>query len=139
MQRTIILTEEQINHLCGKIPIKVLWLDDVRDPNKYLFDDSKEMTAPRERNLSFYSEFCKKYEPHFVWVKNFEEFKNYILKNGLPEFVSFDHDLGKGLKKGAECAYWLRRYCQENNKPLPKFFAHSANTEGRMIINDIMS
>ena len=29
----------------------------------------------------------------WVVVRNFEEFKKHIEKNGLPQFVSFDHDL----------------------------------------------
>ena len=139
MKRTIILTEEQINTILNKKPITVLWLDDMRDPNKYLNKKADKESGALYNNLSFYQKFKEKYNPEFVWVKTFEEFTNYILKNGLPEFVSFDHDLGKGLKKGAECALWLKQYCRENNKQLPKFYAHSANPNGRKEINSLLS
>lgn len=33
------------------------------------------------------------YEP-WVVVKNYDEFVEYIMINGIPDFVSFDHDLG---------------------------------------------
>lgn len=139
MKRTIILTEEQINTILNKKPITVLWLDDMRDPNKYLNKKADKESGALYNNLSFYQKFKEEYNPEFVWVKTFEEFTNYILKNGVPEFVSFDHDLGKGLKKGAECALWLKQYCRENNKPLPKFYAHSANPNGRKEINSLLS
>jgi len=138
MKRTIILTEEQINTILNRKPITVLWLDDMRDPNKYLNKKADKESGALYNNLSFYQKFKEEYNPEFVWVKTFEEFTNYILKNGVPEFVSFDHDLGKGLKKGAECALWLKQYCRENNKQLPKFYAHSANPNGRREITDAM-
>lgn len=128
----------------AKKPITVLWLDDVREPYRYVnnyLDGSRLPKKPNgtlQNNIAFYNGFKQKYKPTFVWVKNFEEFVNYIETNGVPEFVSFDHDLGYGLKKGAVCAQWLKDYCQENNLPLPKFYAHSANRHGRKKINTIL-
>ena len=57
----------------------------------------------------------------------------------MPEFISFDHDLGKGLKKGALCAAWLKQYCEKNGLNLPNFYSHSANSHGRKKINSILS
>ena len=138
MKRTIILTEEQINTILNKKPITVLWLDDVRDPQKYLMKKADKESGALDNNLKFYNDFKSEYEPKFVWVRTFEEFTDYILEHGVPEFVSFDHDLGKGLKKGAECAAWLKNYCAREGKPLPKFYAHSANPNGRREINSVM-
>ena len=115
----------------------VLWLDDMRDPNKYLIKKSNSNTFVRNKN--FYDDLMSKYDISFVWVRNFEEFKRYILKNGLPPFISFDHDLGAGLPKGLDCAKWLIKYCRENNKNLPRFFVHSANPNGQREINTLLN
>lgn len=68
-----------------------------------------------------------------------QEFINYINENGLPEFISFDHDLGAGLPKGLDCARWLISYCEKNNLKIPQFFVHSANPNGQREINGILN
>ena len=73
--------------------ITVLWLDDMRDPMKYLKKKVTKDSGALYNNINFYNKFMEKYDPEFVWVRTFEEFTDYILQNGLPEFVSFDHDL----------------------------------------------
>lgn len=117
--------------------LTILWLDDVRDPYKYLSKKSK--TGAFLRNKEFYDSLMSQYDVDFIWVKNFEEFASFIEKNGLPEFVSFDHDLGAGLKKGLDCAEWLIGYCRQRNLKLPKFFVHSANPNGQREINALLN
>lgn len=120
--------------------LQILWLDDLRDPNDYLYrKEPKVPSAAFTRNRGFYDKLKGRYELKFTWVKNIEEFKNYILTNGLPDLVSFDHDLGRGLSKGSECAQWLFSYCKENGLQMPKWFAHSANSNGRAAIESILS
>lgn len=60
---------------------------------------------------------------------SYNEFVEYIQKNGLPEEISFDHDLGLD-KDGKDCANWLIDYCLDNNYKLPKYTVHSANPVG---------
>lgn len=87
----------------------------------------------------------------WVLVKNYDEFVNYITINGLPEFISFDHDLaeeqypwndpnyGKGFlsydtykeKTGYDCVKWLVEYCQTNNLSLPPYQTHTMNPIGK--------
>ena len=48
----------------------------------------------------------------FVIVRNFHDFKKVILEKGLPEFISFDNDLGldendQVAEDGYACAKWL--------------------------------
>ena len=135
---TIILTEEQLKlytealDVLSKPEITVLWLDDVRDPEKYLA--SKKSSGAFLRNSDYYRKLMTEYNPKFIWVHNIDEFSNWIVKNGLPDLVSFDHDLGKGVAKGVECARWLRRYCDENRLDMPKWFVHSANVNGQRMI-----
>ena len=93
----------------------------------------------------------------FSWdiVRSYAAFTKYILTNGLPTVISFDHDLSfehyptdetslvapinydKFTEKtGYDCAKWLVDYCVTNNLPLPDFYVHSFNPVGRMnIIN----
>lgn len=64
-------------------------------------------------------------------VRNFDEFVNHITLNGLPEEISFDHDLGDNEKTGYDSAKWLCEYCWTNGLPIPTWNVHSANPVGR--------
>lgn len=89
--------------------------------------------------------------PNVNWtiVRSFEEFKDAIRKNGLPELISFDHDLGDEAyqeafknnlktfdytkvkeKTGYDCAIWLVNYCLDRRIPLPKYLVHTMNPIG---------
>ena len=71
----------------------------------------------------------------WIVLRNYDEFVNYISINGLPEEISFDHDLGEEVvfenKNGYDCAKWLCEYCWGNGLPLPTWNVHSANPVGR--------
>lgn len=107
-----------------------LFLDDERQPSAVgLYFEPKEL-----RRLY--------YEKDWFIVQNYEEFVQTILELGLPELISFDHDLAEikysnGVsyfkyrdKTGLDCAKWLINYCTENKKQLPEFLVHSKNTDG---------
>ena len=66
----------------------------------------------------------------FDRVYDYEGFTEYILQQGLPDFISFDHDLGEG-KSGYDCAKFLIDYCLENSLSLPRYAVHSQNPVGR--------
>jgi len=129
--------------------LTILWLDDQRDPYKYLSTKSKSATFAR--NKQFYDNLLKQYNANFIWVKNIYQFIDYVEKNGIPQFVSFDHDLnnrggGEGLSdeqkinnNGVNCAKWLVNYCKQNNQPLPKFYVHSANPKHGPEINRVLT
>lgn len=122
--------------------ITILWLDDQREPYSY-FKKKKTDSGAWVRNNDFYQEnIFNNYKPNFIWVKNLPEFSEYIIKNGLPDLVSFDHDLSSKTVKcdhnGADCARWLVNYCKENGLQMPKCFAHTANNKQRPILNDIL-
>lgn len=70
-------------------------------------------------------------EDDFVIVRNYKEFVDYISKNGLPLFISFDNDLGVDLNgeiglDGYAAAKWLVYESGLNILNL-KFKVHSAN------------
>lgn len=70
----------------------------------------------------------------WVTVKNVEEFKQVVMERGLPDFVSFDHDLYEGHYSGIfnpdeptglVAAEWFIEYCRERNMALPSWRVHS--------------
>lgn len=121
---------------------KKLFLDDVRIPKDAIG------LVPSKYN-QFY------WENDWIVVKNYDEFVHYILLNGLPDFVSFDHDLadfhydfkpedydnmseeemilkfGSMEKTGLDCSKFLVDYCIEYGKELPSYLVHSANPSGK--------
>lgn len=100
---------------------KLLWLDDIRDPFLNL-----EKKVPND------------FEYEINWVVNFDGFVEYINKNGLPDVISFDHDLGED-KTGMDCAKWLVEYLLDNKKELPRFFIHSSNPPGSSNIRSLLN
>ena len=82
-------------------------------------------------------------------VRDYKAFVSFIENNGIPEEVSFDHDLAyihydpetwkEGFEymeeTGYDCAKWLVQHCQEKGVDLPKCYCHSMNPIGRERIN----
>jgi hypothetical protein len=118
---------------------RLLWLDDIRDPNN---DVWLNWLINENVNVLDY---------HIIWVKSYNAFTNYVIKNGLPDLICFDHDLGedvsidrvnqgmskkqaRNLKKetlsGFDCTKWLVEYCLNNKKHIPNYKIQSANPVG---------
>ena len=74
----------------------------------------------------------------FDRVYNYVDFVEYITQNGLPDFISFDHDLGED-ESGYDCAKYLVEYCIEHNLSLPKFSVHSQNPVGKENIERLLN
>lgn len=100
----------------------------------------------------------------WVIVRNHDEFCNYIKENGVPEFVSFDHDLADfhyhvmqqevcdsftiddgDLKKtydygpektGYDSAKWLVEHCHLDKICFPNYLVHSLNPIGAQRIKE---
>lgn len=113
-----------------------LFLDDIRQPSE-------------PGNYMYPVDLRKIYRLQpWVLVRNYKEFTEYITENGLPDLVSFDHDLAdihydpstwtEGFKyheeTGYDCAKWLVEYCYENGLPLPEYLCHSMNPIGKQNI-----
>lgn len=118
---------------------KILWLDDYRNPFER---DWIEKFSPIKNDIDIY------------WVKSYNEFVSWILSNGLPDGVCFDHDLGFEHikyyfdngghqnppdpskanfveKTGYDAAKWLCDYCVDNNLKLPLYGIQSSNEVGK--------
>lgn len=104
---------------------KLLFLDDMRNPKEIY-----------ERDVEYDIE--KDYEI----VRSYTDFVEYIKNFGIPEFISFDHDLGWdyrcGLKTGFDCAKWLVDYCLDHNLGMCfEYYVHSANPVGKRNIEKL--
>jgi len=118
---------------------KALYLDDQRTPTNVL----------------------PGYEPWHI-VRNYDEFVDWITKNGMPDFISYDHDLADehiddyfkqklsmGFqnpsyheykeKTGLDCAKWLVNYCQNNNVQVTGCSVHSHNPVGATNIHSFLN
>ena len=73
----------------------------------------------------------------FDHVYNYEEFVAYLERKGLPDFISFDHDLGEDLS-GYDCAKYLVEYCLEHQLPLLDYQVHSQNPVGKENIERLL-
>lgn len=72
-------------------------------------------------------------------VRDFDSFVQIILEKGLPESISFDHDLGEDSLSGYEASKWLIDYGLDNNIPVEDIViqVHSANPVGAANIRGI--
>ena len=82
-------------------------------------------------------------EENFVVVRSYAAFVQQIQKNGLPEFISFDNDLGEDqdgilLPDGYACAKWLVYESEIDLKEL-KFKVHSANPVAKVQIQSLLT
>ena len=125
-----------------------LFLDDIRNPAdvaNYIHSSLADLF--RKEN--------------WIITRNYNEFCNYIKKNGIPNYVSFDHDLADEHyresmydpgghysnyyndgtfkeKTGYDCARFLKEWCETNQLPYPEvIICHSMNPVGKKNIYDI--
>lgn len=105
---------------------RLLFLDDIRYPIEAYHYTKQDIFLRNDWHI----------------VRNYEQFVNRILEKGLPEMISFDHDLADVHylkqdsqeyveKTGYDCAKWLIEYCMDNYLDLPKFYSHSMNPVGK--------
>jgi hypothetical protein len=120
-----------------------LFLDDIRFP-KDCFD---------------YTHQAIYIDVEWTIVRGYDEFVKMIETNGIPEAISFDHDLGVEHyshqydeentpvpydqyieKTGYHCAKWLIEYCIDNKKEIPqKIYIHSWNKTGSQNIESLFT
>lgn len=112
-----------------------LFLDDERNPWDVTWCD-----IPRDKQYNI--------------QRNYDGFVASIIARGVPDFVSFDHDLadehyvamlaeceGKHVdygpeKTGYDCAKFLVDFCANNGYNFPRYAVHSMNPIGSKRITD---
>lgn len=87
--------------------------------------------------------YSKAMEDDFVVVRTYYDFVDYIKVNGLPEFISFDNDLGleengELAPDGYAAAKWLVFNSGLDLTEL-KFYVHSANPVAAQQINGLLT
>jgi len=87
--------------------------------------------------MNLYLDDIRQTPENFERVYDYDEFVNFINKNGVPEFISFDHDLGEG-KTGFDCAKFLVDYCLDNRITKINFHVHSQNPVGKENIEKLL-
>lgn len=131
--------------------MKKLFLDDLRIPKDAIG------LVPSAMNKFYWNN-------DWEVVRNYTEFCDYIKEYGVPDFISFDHDLADDHyndlfsdenwvkddsdivlkydeyreKTGYECAKWLVDYCLELKLELPDYIVHSANPVGKKNIESYL-
>lgn len=96
----------------------------------------------------------------WIVVRNYNEFVKAIEIHGMPDIISFDHDLADEhydpdlygsetynevydnfkSKTGYDCAKWLIENSIDNDQPLPEtIFIHSMNPHGSMNIESLFT
>jgi hypothetical protein len=127
--------------------MKRLFLDDLRVP----------LNCPKIHYMGYRVSDLNIYYEEWDIVRSHGQFVKWIEKNGLPDLISFDHDLGddtnlKGVLPieewfdidnnreytGMDSAKWLVDYCIDNDLKLPDFIVHSANPSGYENINGLL-
>lgn len=119
-----------------------LFLDDIRQP----IDAFDYMRLPEYNTLQW------------AVVRNYDDFVKCVEKYGVPDNISFDHDLADEhydpelygsetynkvydefeFKTGYDCAKWFINYCDKNNKELPyRIYIHTQNPAGGLNIKSL--
>ena len=98
--------------------------------------------------------------PLVAWeiVRDYDDFVELIKMNGVPQIISFDHDLAEEhyeeyhnaitfgvidyskfkIKSGYDCARWLAEHCFDNKIPIPMFYIHTLNPVGKKNILNLL-
>jgi hypothetical protein len=125
--------------LCFKKQTEVmLFLDDLRHPREAYSYTKQDMFIKKKWHI----------------VRDYEEFCEFIITHGIPDFISFDHDLADTHytpphlwddykaskawqdaqvhqeKTGYDCAKWLVDHCEQSFSELPGWYVHSMNPVG---------
>jgi hypothetical protein len=136
-----------------------LFLDDQRNPkHAYIYPKRCELGIIIEcQSLKHFSGID---DNDWVIVRNYKDFVSIIENAGLPDVVSFDHDLSEEYIKhyykvtqetgiieygnlkpdsGYHCAKYLVQEWKKQNKPKHiKTFVHSANRWGQINIKEVL-
>lgn len=124
-----------------------LFLDDIRNPDTLFYGQ-----AGKEWVLN------PLYENNSEWnvVRSFNEFVDFIEQNGLPDLISFDHDLDweaylpqnqeesinysqMQVKTGYHAVEWLIDFCDKRNLKFPDYKIHSMNISGKKNMEEIIN
>lgn len=125
----------------------ILFVDDVRRPRECM-----HYMLGRIFDINMYR------KDDWIIARSYKEFIDHIRDRGMPDFVSFDHDLADEHymkthvsdfpeyysdgtykeKTGYDCAAFLIEYCMDNNEKFPPYAIHSQNPVGTANIQSLI-
>lgn len=73
-----------------------------------------------------------------IILHSYEEFKNHVTINGLPNGIVFSYDYGP-TRDDIEAVKFLTRYCMNYILPLPPISQTSTDTVRRGIIDNVLN
>lgn len=133
-----------------------LFLDDLRRPKDAYISSACPSKKGLIEDLTSLEKKSGIDNNDWVIVRSYKEFVDVVEERGLPDAVSFDHDLdyehikhyynvtkdtgvieygNLKIKTGKHCATFLIDKCRElSPEKLPKFYVHSANYQGSVEI-----
>jgi hypothetical protein len=116
--------------------------------NLFLDDERIPYSTNDELDAYYYSKNLDYVNLEWVIVRTYEQFIDHIKLNGLPQLISFDHDLADEYyqhllknnidysnyeeKTGMLCVKWLCDYCIDNQLKIPKCLFHTQNLTGKV-------
>jgi len=135
-----------------------LFLDDVRRPEDACVPGVRRKDLDIVVTTSLL-DLTNTTSDEWVIVRTYDEFELMLNSEGIPEKVSFDHDLhishikyffketvlsgiieytNLTVKTGYHCAQLLVKECKRLNVPLPECYVHSANDVGSSNIQNVL-
>jgi len=76
----------------------------------------------------------------WIVVRSVDEAIEFVEQNGIPNYISFDHDLGPG-RNGYFFAFWLYTQIMDETFSLPNdfdYYIHSQNPVGAQNIRNVL-
>ena len=73
--------------------------------------------------------YPKAIDGEWLVIRNVTDFKKIIETMGIPDYVSFDNDLGDSMEEGKDVVKWMV-YEKELDIHKMEFTVHSANSSG---------
>lgn len=119
---------------------KFLFLDDLRSPEQIENEIIKELSSTVDHK--------------WYVVRTYKEYTEWIMKFGLPDFISFDYELG-GLFEthqftewfslelgreynGLDCLEWTLDYCRLGAHDFPNYMVHSSDISATHCMYDFV-
>ena len=80
--------------------------------------------------------------PGWDVIRNMADFVEFVEQFGFPDYISFDHDLGKDRPTGYDIAKWVVDRDLDGIHHLPdkfSFYVHSQNPIGKKNIESLLN
>ena len=98
-------------------------------------------TEPIRQRWLFLDDLRDPPDDQWVAARSFADAVSHVTRHGIPDRISFDHDLGANVPTGQDFARWLIEQHLDGMQTFPKTFSytvHSANPPGAANIRGLL-